>query len=170
MDLLAGALGSRNRLDTLYPELREEFAHRTEDLSARDGLADYLDFASHHGIRLACASSSFQTYIRRWLTGLGLLSRFDAVVTRNDVPEGRIKPWPDIYREALRRLSLPPVAAIAFEDSAVGAAAAEAAGLVCVLVPNRATERRVARCPNYKLNMVQTPPARLLQALELEMP
>jgi beta-phosphoglucomutase-like phosphatase (HAD superfamily) len=49
------------------------------------------------------------------------------------------KPFPDLYVEALRRLSVAPADAIAFEDSAHGVRAAKDAGLFCIAVPNRVT-------------------------------
>jgi len=61
----------------------------------------------------------------------------DAVVTREDAL--RAKPHPDLYTEALRRLRLSPADAVAVEDSANGVAAAAAAGLTVVAVPNAVT-------------------------------
>jgi len=49
------------------------------------------------------------------------------------------KPAPDLYRLALARLSVRPDRALAFEDSGHGVASAKAAGLFCVVVPNRVT-------------------------------
>ena len=50
------------------------------------------------------------------------------------------KPAPDIYLNALRDLGIKPTDAIAFEDSRNGLIAAKAAGLNCVVVPNKLTE------------------------------
>jgi beta-phosphoglucomutase-like phosphatase (HAD superfamily) len=49
----------------------------------------------------------------------------------------RVKPDPELYLCALGSLGCAPSEAIAFEDSATGIAAAKAAGLYCVAVPNR---------------------------------
>ena len=45
------------------------------------------------------------------------------------------KPAPDVYLEACRQLGVEPAMAVALEDSAVGIAAAKAAGLTVIAVP-----------------------------------
>jgi HAD superfamily hydrolase (TIGR01509 family) len=56
-----------------------------------------------------------------------------------DVPatddEAASKPAPDLYLLACERLNVPPADALALEDSASGIAAAKAAGLTCIAVP-----------------------------------
>jgi beta-phosphoglucomutase-like phosphatase (HAD superfamily) len=61
---------------------------------------------------------------------------FDVVCARDN---GRVKPAPDIYLAALASLGVAADDAIAFEDSPNGIAAAKAAGLMCVAVPNPVT-------------------------------
>lgn len=61
------------------------------------------------------------------------LQRFLPVVVSAE-EAGASKPKPDVYLEACRRLAVDPSDAIAFEDSAVGASAAQAAGLTVVVV------------------------------------
>ena len=53
---------------------------------------------------------------------------------RDDVPQ--VKPAPDLYIAALDCLQVAPSDAIAIEDSPNGVAAAKAAGMRCVAVPN----------------------------------
>ena len=55
-----------------------------------------------------------------------------------EVPTGR-KPAPDTYLEACARLRVEPRHALGVEDSPNGIAAAKAAGLRCVSVPNEMT-------------------------------
>jgi beta-phosphoglucomutase-like phosphatase (HAD superfamily) len=57
-------------------------------------------------------------------------------VTSDDVSHS--KPAPDIYLEICRRLGVSPADALALEDSASGVAAAKAAGLACIAVPQYA--------------------------------
>jgi len=59
---------------------------------------------------------------------------FSAVIT-GDVYL-RQKPFPDVYNLALARLGVPARRAIAFEDSAIGAQSAKAAGLFTVVTPS----------------------------------
>jgi beta-phosphoglucomutase-like phosphatase (HAD superfamily) len=54
-------------------------------------------------------------------------------VTSSDVEHA--KPAPDIYLRACQDLDVDPSEALALEDSASGVAAAKAAGLTCIAVP-----------------------------------
>jgi len=51
------------------------------------------------------------------------------------------KPAPDLYLEACAGLGVDPREAVAVEDSPNGIAAAKAAGLRCVAVPNELTRQ-----------------------------
>jgi putative hydrolase of the HAD superfamily len=73
------------------------------------------------------------------LQRFGLLERFDAICTRDDVTA--VKPDPELYLLALQRLGIGAEQAIAFEDSPNGILAAKRAGLYCIFVPNPLTER-----------------------------
>jgi HAD superfamily hydrolase (TIGR01509 family) len=86
-------------------------------------------------VRLAVASNSPRDLVELGLIHHGLREAFDAIVTAAEV--GRPKPAPDIYLEACRRLGVAPADAVALEDSPPGIAAAKAAGLLCVGVPER---------------------------------
>jgi len=52
----------------------------------------------------------------------------------------RMKPHPDPYLLACEDLGADPKVSFAFEDSATGVAAAKAAGMTVVAVPNRITK------------------------------
>ena len=71
------------------------------------------------------------------LADVGLDSHFVVVSCRNE--RLAAKPEPDLYLDACNRLHVEPSRAIAVEDSANGLAAARAAGLACVAVPNSVT-------------------------------
>jgi HAD superfamily hydrolase (TIGR01509 family) len=88
------------------------------------------------GIRLAIASNSSRRLVDTALATAGITDAFDAVITSDDVMHA--KPAPDIYLEACRRLGVSPADAVALEDSATGIAAAKAAGMVCIAVPQYA--------------------------------
>jgi HAD superfamily hydrolase (TIGR01509 family) len=66
-------------------------------------------------------------------TGLGLV--FRVIVSSDEVSQG--KPEPGVYLESARQLGCPPRACLVVEDSYNGVRAAKAAGMTCVLVPNR---------------------------------
>jgi len=101
------------------------------------GVVELVGAAADAGLRLAVASSSPRSWVVPHLERLGVAPRFPVVVTRDDVE--RAKPAPDLFLAACRRLEVAPGEAVALEDSAPGVAAAVAAGLRCVVVPNRLT-------------------------------
>lgn len=103
------------------------------------GVAELIDAAHAEGLGLAVASSSPTRWVETHLTRLGLHARFDALCGR-DVVGGRAKPEPDVYLAALDAVGVAAPDAVAVEDSPHGIAAAKAAGLACVAVPNRITE------------------------------
>jgi HAD superfamily hydrolase (TIGR01509 family) len=104
----------------------------------RPGVAELLDEADRRGIATAVVSSSSRGWIVGHLETRGLLERFAELVTADGDPE-RAKPRPALYLEALDRLGVRAHEAIAFEDSPNGIAAATAAGIYCVAVPNAIT-------------------------------
>ena len=104
---------------------------------AREGIVTWLDEARDLGLRVGLASSSRAPWVTRFLDLLGLRDRFDVLATRDRV--ARSKPDPELYRLALHDLGVRPDEALAVEDSPNGVAAAKAAGLFCVAVPNPMT-------------------------------
>jgi beta-phosphoglucomutase-like phosphatase (HAD superfamily) len=93
--------------------------------------------ACNAGIQLAVASTTspenFDSLIAASF-GPEAPGWFSAVITGDVVL--RQKPFPDTYNLALARLGVPAQRAIAFEDSAIGAQAAKAAGLFTVVTPS----------------------------------
>jgi beta-phosphoglucomutase-like phosphatase (HAD superfamily) len=102
------------------------------------GVSDYLTAAAELGLRLAVASSATADWVDTQLRRVGVHDRFAVLST---VDGRRPKPAPDVYLAALDALGVGPDEAVAFEDSPNGVAAARAAGLRCVAVPNEVTAR-----------------------------
>jgi len=69
---------------------------------------------------------------------LGIVQHFKVIVTSDDV--ARHKPAPDVYLRAASELSVPPSSCIAVEDSAIGMAAAKAAGMTVIGFPSKFTQ------------------------------
>ena len=72
-----------------------------------------------------------------WLEKLGLMSYFKTVVCKGDAP--RIKPAPDLYLEAVKRMGLPATECLVIEDSLNGMKSAHEAGCPVAAIPNRIT-------------------------------
>jgi HAD superfamily hydrolase (TIGR01509 family) len=106
--------------------------HRT--LAPAPGIRSLLASAVSQGLRLAVASSSRTPWVAGHLSRTGLLPGFDVLACGDEVPAA--KPDPAVYLLALERLGMEPSSALAFEDTPHGVAAAQAAGLRCVAIPN----------------------------------
>ena len=104
----------------------------------RPGIGAYLEDARALGLQVAIVSSSSRDWVAGNLARLGIEDGW-ACVCCADGDRERCKPSPALYLEALERLGLQPHEAIAFEDSPNGVAAAVAAGIYTVAVPNPVT-------------------------------
>jgi mannitol-1-/sugar-/sorbitol-6-/2-deoxyglucose-6-phosphatase len=85
------------------------------------------------GLPLAIASSSPPRLIDAVCDRFGLAG---IQVRCSGVDEVQAKPAPDVYLTAARRLGVVPASCLALEDSPPGIAAAKAAGMRCVAVPD----------------------------------
>lgn len=111
--------------------LMHERVRRAVD--ARPGAVELVERLRADGVPLALASNSPRFLVDDALATAGLTDAFGAIVTSDDVEHS--KPAPDIYLLACARLGVAPADALALEDSASGVAAAKAAGLTCIAVP-----------------------------------
>jgi len=103
----------------------------------RSGVRRLMAEARAAGVRLAIASTTSSDNVSALLEGAlgyGALNEFSVIATGDAV--SRKKPAPDIYLLALSRLGITARRAVAFEDSAIGVAAAKAAGLLTVATPS----------------------------------
>jgi len=116
------------------------------EIPLRPGARELVLYLAAEGIPLALASSSRRPTVERYLTRVGLIERFDAVVSREDVEKP--KPAPDPFLTAARRLGVDPADCLALEDSHHGVAAAHAAGMMTIMVPDLlpATDAICAKC------------------------
>jgi putative hydrolase of the HAD superfamily len=72
-----------------------------------------------------------------WLEKIDCAKHFDTVICRGDAP--RIKPAPDLYLAAAKKLGATPEECLVIEDSLNGVKSAKAAGMPVWVVPNRVT-------------------------------
>jgi HAD superfamily hydrolase (TIGR01509 family) len=107
---------------------------RQDGLEAMPGVLPLVAEVARRGLRLGVASNSRTGYARIALEKTGLNGYFRCVIGADQVAAG--KPAPDVYLRAAACLGLSAVDCLAIEDSPVGARAALAAGLPCILVPN----------------------------------
>lgn len=88
--------------------------------------------------RMAIVTTSLRKHFDLAHRGSGVREYFDLILAREDYCQS--KPHPEPYLTALDRLSVATDRSIAVEDSARGLQSALAAGLRCVVVPNRFTK------------------------------
>ncbi len=135
LEVLVGSPLDHDELNRRSVESHHRFV---ENLVPLPGVAELVVEAHQAGLSLGVASSSRTNWLEIHLTRLGLRDRFGTLCGR-DLVGDRAKPNPDVYLAALAALGLDAAEAIAIEDSPHGIAAATAAGLRCVAVPNRIT-------------------------------
>ncbi|HEY2814641.1 MAG TPA: HAD-IA family hydrolase [Acidimicrobiales bacterium] len=134
---LEAAIGPIPDLDVLAERRRLAHHEQVYAEAAMPGVEQFVADASDAGLLLAVASSSSAGWVMEHLDRLGLLDRFSAISCANE--EVPAKPDPGVYRLAIEQLGVAASHAAAFEDSPNGIAAAKAAGLRCIAVPNRLT-------------------------------
>lgn len=102
---------------------------------AMEGAHRAIEFCDAKGLRLAVASSSRLVIIEAALKKLGVRDRFEVVHSAESEPVG--KPDPGVYLTTAGMLGVEPFECVALEDSPAGLAAAKAAGMQCIVVPER---------------------------------
>jgi pseudouridine-5'-monophosphatase len=139
---------ARYLVDTLaLPISPEQYLQEREVLfetvmptaQAMPGARELTDRLRARGVPMAVATSSARpvyalktTHHRAWF------AEFDVIVTGDDPRIARGKPAPDIYLLAARELGVDPARCVAVEDAPAGVAAARAAGMRVIAVPDPA--------------------------------
>jgi beta-phosphoglucomutase len=107
------------------------------------GVPAFVDALARAAVPRAVATSATRRDLERVLVELGLRSRFDVVVTADDVHWG--KPHPEVYLKAAAGLGVDPGACVVFEDAVVGVQAARAAGMRVIGVTSAHTADELVR-------------------------
>lgn len=126
--------GGRAPVAQLTGALLREFTDRVgAQVVPRPGALELLDALREAGIPTALVSASPRAVVDTVLATIGR-HRFGVTVAVEDTP--RTKPAPDPYLAAAAALGVPPRACVAVEDTAIGAASAQAAGCPVLVVPS----------------------------------
>ncbi len=107
---------------------------KNEGVAAKPGLTELIHYCKSRNLILAVASSSPVHRIEELLGNHGLLQYFDLIIGGDLVT--RHKPDKEIYDLAAARLNLTHTEVMVIEDSRVGLAAAYAADMKVILVPD----------------------------------
>ena len=130
-------LGGDHDVDSLIKEKRKRLAALAEkEMDPIPGAIELIDSLSENGFKLAVASASDMRYITIVLSKLGVIDRFQAITSSDEVERG--KPDPAVFLLAAKRLSAEPSESLVIEDGISGMEAARSAGMKCVgLVPSK---------------------------------
>lgn len=146
-----GTLGGHDPLDELerqlgHPVDRPALVQTRLEMKLRllrrmhplPGVTDYVREAAARGMPVGIVTSDDTAWVTQGLQMMDLHADWALIESAEHDPS-RSKPSPILYQDALGRLGLSPGQAIAIEDSPNGIAAAKAAGMFCLGVPNEVT-------------------------------
>lgn len=100
----------------------------------KTGAVELMDTLDARALPFGLATSSRRPWVEKHFAAHRLNERFRAVVTRQDVVEG--KPHPEPYLHASDLLGFAPGDVLALEDSYAGVSSAHAAGCMTVMIPD----------------------------------
>ena len=134
--LLLHWFGSGFPLDKFrrYMFERRETILKEEGVRLKTGAVEFIEYLVANNIACALATSSTIPEVKKYLQNTDLLSRFEVIVTAEDIRKS--KPNPEIYLLTCKRLAISPVDAYVFEDSIKGMQAAFASGCKAVMIPD----------------------------------
>ena len=129
---LKGYYGDNFPLEHFTTLTRAHVGDRVAPLKA--GALELMDELDARALPFGLATSSRRPWVEKHFAGHALAPRFRAVVTRQDVLEG--KPHPEPYLYAAKLLGFAPGDVLALEDSYAGVSSAHAAGCMTVMTPD----------------------------------
>ncbi len=100
----------------------------------KPGADEILHLLRQQGIKIALCTSNQKQVVEEYLRLASWQDAFDAIVTGDQVKQG--KPAPDIYLKGAEALGLSPDMCMAVEDSVNGVKSAKAAGMLTVMIPD----------------------------------
>lgn len=148
IDVFNLPLTATDYLDAKYQLVRDIYP-QAQPLPGGVQLIQHLH---RHRIPQAVATSSSQyPFSLKTRFHQAWVSLLDCVVTGDDAEIAQGKPAPDIFLLAARRLGAVPAQCLVFEDSLAGVAAARAAGMSVVAVPDASMDWRPYQVANQIL-------------------
>lgn len=144
-DLVDIGAGVRDTVERIH-ELKTSFYEQAVQDGAvqlRPGVLALIESAHAAGVKLAIATTTSPINIATLLRkALGEDWAHYFAVVEDASTAAHKKPHPQVYTQTLEKLGLPAAVCLAFEDSANGLHAAQAAGLAVVVTPNAFTKHQ----------------------------
>ena len=110
------------------------------DIVMMPNISFVLESLKNSGYLLSIASSSISDDIYLVLNNFSLTHYFDAIVSGDQVKNG--KPAPDIFLKAIDKLNTSNANSVVVEDTSFGVRAAKTAGIRCIAIPNKLTKNQ----------------------------
>ena len=152
-----------DELEALVAERISRYRAEADGSTVPATIRDAVRYAAAR-VPVAIVSGAFRAEIEPVVAAAELTELFAAVVTADDVVNG--KPAPDGYLRALSLLGdLPADDVVAFEDTEAGVASAKAAGLRCIAVLGTLPAARLAQADEIVERIDVALLARLLDPL-----
>ncbi len=114
-------------------------------------------------VRLGVVSTTWRANIQTVLNASGLAEAFELIIGKEDVQA--VKPDPECYLTALKRVNVAAAEAVALEDSPTGLNAAQGAGIRVIAVGHRLPRGDWGGTADYVADLTQT--SEVLRLLEL---
>lgn len=122
-------------VEALFPILIDHYtAHLGSNSPALPGLVAALDQLAAMDVTLAVVTNKLEGLAVPLLAKVGLLDRFALVLGGDSLPDGQMKPNPDLLIEMMARLGIAPQHSAFVGDSDNDTRAAQAAGISCIAV------------------------------------
>ncbi|MDD3183736.1 MAG: HAD family phosphatase [Anaerostipes sp.] len=121
----------------------------------KSGLINLLEYLNGD-YKMAVASSTNGSEVNRYLKMAEVDTYFDTVISGDMVKKG--KPAPDIFLKAASTIGVQPQNCLVLEDALSGIAAASAAGMKSIMIPDKIEPdertRQLCLCEKQNLNEV----------------
>ena len=104
------------------------------ELQGMPGIVNSVKRLKEKGYKLGIGTSLNKEYVRIVLDRLHLPGYFDAIVTGDEIKNG--KPHPDTFLVTVKKLGFKPEECLVIEDATSGIKSAKAAGCLCVAIEN----------------------------------
>ena len=143
-------------IEVLKVETREIFASLLPNrIETMPGLLHLLELLESSRIPKCVATSSHRDFARRALGMFDLETRFEFVLTSDDVQRG--KPDPEVYLTAASKFGIDSNQMLVFEDSLVGSRAAAASGAMTIAVPTEHSQGQDFSHANHVVESLEDP-------------
>lgn len=140
---ILGEQVAQGEIDAITREKEEAFRRLAgQKIKPLPGAVELLQSLKQQGFKMAIASSTIMENIRLITGTLGIDNCFQAIVTGQDVTEG--KPSPQGFLLAAKRLGVEPRNCIVIEDAVAGVAAAKRAGMPCLAITSNHPRQSLA--------------------------